>query len=232
MKHRIIGLIIIVLVGSVGLVSAQENLLVNGDLEDGVVDPWVSYMVDLEMVDELVGAAIPDVPYQGSHCLHATVATVGGNFWERWIKPNNNELVFETSKKYAFSAFIKSSQGIFRIRIKPEKSAEGYGSAEVAATDVTFNDPPLSWKVTELGAGFNVYLGTDFDDVNSGDTGALVAQGLEGTTLDTDMWLSEPGLPAWTWPMREWRWIWGQPATGRSSKSMPPTATPETSGAS
>jgi len=139
MKKQTVWLVVVVLVGFLGWnpgpVQGQENLLVNGGLENGVVEPWHSYMVDLEVVTDLVGAAVPDVPYEGAYCLHATVATLPGNYWDRWVKPNDKDLVFESGKKYTFSAFMKSSHGVFRCKVKPERNGTGYGPVEIEITE-------------------------------------------------------------------------------------------------
>ncbi len=110
------------------------NLLANGTFESGTYDPWVVWTgVEVQVVSELAGAAIPDVPAEGSSCLYLSVPTIGGNPWDRWIK--HTGLVFEGGKKYTFSAFMKSSQDPFRMRMKPEYRAEAFGSIEVEVTE-------------------------------------------------------------------------------------------------
>ena len=78
-----------------------ENLLVNGDFETGVVDPWTVYGATLEPVQT--------DPLEGAFCLEATVDAAGANFWDSGIKYTG--LTFQNGKKYTLSAFLKCDQG-------------------------------------------------------------------------------------------------------------------------
>jgi hypothetical protein len=127
--------------GSVWMFSVIDpnnviNLLENGTFENGVSDPWVIWTgVQAEVVSELSGAAVAEGPVEGSFCLHLSVPTVGGNYYDRWIK--HTGLVFQGGMKYTFSAFMKSNQGTFEILMKPENSSDyqGYNSLLVEVTE-------------------------------------------------------------------------------------------------
>ncbi|MFH1716026.1 MAG: LamG-like jellyroll fold domain-containing protein [Planctomycetota bacterium] len=116
---------------------AFVNILANGGLEDGVADPWGTYGdASLEVVQELVDAAVPEAPVEGSSCLHVTVGSAGANFWDAGLQHGGH--VFEAGKSYTLSVWFKSKSGPFQINIKPERAAspwEGYGSQEVTITE-------------------------------------------------------------------------------------------------
>ncbi|MHC4520782.1 MAG: carbohydrate binding domain-containing protein, partial [Planctomycetota bacterium] len=116
---------------------APVNLLANGGFEDGVVDPWGSYGdATIEVVSELVDAAVPDGPIEGDMCLHVTVASAGANFWDAGLQHTGH--VFEAGKNYTLSAYLKAKEGTMDINFKPELAADpwtGYGSQAFTMTD-------------------------------------------------------------------------------------------------
>ncbi len=141
MKNRIVWLTAVLLIGLVGVSTshAQDvvNLLDNGGLEDGVTDPWSTYGdATLEVVTELVGAAVPEDPIEGTYALHVTVNSAGANSWDAGLQ--HAQRVFENGKHYTLSVFMKSKSGDLQIRLKPERGAdpwEGYGEQEFFITE-------------------------------------------------------------------------------------------------
>jgi len=113
------------------------NKLANGGFEDGVIEPWSTYGdVTAEVVQELVDAAVPEAPIEGSSCLHITVNSAGANNWDYGLDQGGH--VFEAGKRYTVSAFLKCNQGTLDIRLKPERGAdpwEGYGAQVFTMTD-------------------------------------------------------------------------------------------------
>jgi len=113
------------------------NILANGGFENGVVEPWSTYGdATAEVVQELVGAAVPDVPIEGSSALHVVVAAAGANFWDSGLQHAGH--VFEAGKQYTLSAFLKCSQGTLDINFKPEIGEDpwtGYGSQAFTMTE-------------------------------------------------------------------------------------------------
>jgi hypothetical protein len=118
--------------------AAFENLAANGGLEDDLTGAgWSTYGdASMEVVHELVDAAVPEGPAEGEHCLHVTVGSAGANFWDAGLQHGGK--VFEAGKSYTLSVWFKSKSGPFNINIKPERGAdpwEGYGSQEVTITE-------------------------------------------------------------------------------------------------
>jgi len=117
--------------------GAPANILANGGFEDGVAEPWSTYGdATMEVVQELVGAAVPEAPIEGGSCLHVVVAAAGANFWDAGLQHAGH--VFEAGKQYTLSAFLKCSQGTLDINFKPELAADpwtGYGSQAFTMTD-------------------------------------------------------------------------------------------------
>jgi len=114
------------------------NILANGGLEDDLTGAgWGTYGdASMEVVTELVDAAVPDVPIEGSNCLHVTVNSAGANFWDAGLQHGGH--VFEAGKSYTLSVWFKSKAGPFQINIKPERAADpwdGYGSQEITITE-------------------------------------------------------------------------------------------------
>ena len=114
-----------------------RNILANGGFEDGVVEPWSTYgNVTSEVVQELVGAAVPEAPIEGGSCLHLVVPEAGANFWDSGLQHAGH--VFEAGKQYTLSAFLKCSQGTLDINFKPELGEDpwtGYGSQAFTMTE-------------------------------------------------------------------------------------------------
>ena len=237
------------------LCNAQENILENGGFEDGVLEPWTTYgNATFEVVTELVGADVPEDPIEGDYCVYINVPNAGTNFWDVWFKYPG--LVFESGKRYTFSAFVKCATGTLQAMFKPELDQApntGYGAEELAITDewqelyvttpnFTANVSPadvvfliayeagefwidgvrfyegtfvptvleikriaqdpvpedgavdvprdimLSWTPGPFAKTHNLYLGTDFDDVNNADTDSslnvLTEQGLMDAIYD------------------------------------------------
>ncbi|MBN2131963.1 MAG: carbohydrate binding domain-containing protein [Sedimentisphaerales bacterium] len=109
------------------------NLLINGGFEDGVLDPW--YLADnagvgatAEVVQELVGAVVPEDPVEGNSCLHVVIPGTGANFWN--IHFSQPGFVFEAGKRYTLSGFFKCKEGTLDVNFKPELAVDpwsGYG---------------------------------------------------------------------------------------------------------
>jgi hypothetical protein len=139
------GLIYVIFVvsvtGFIGLCpgQAQEvvNLLENGGFEDGVVTPWTEYGgATLEVVQQLVGAAVPEDPIEGDYALHVVVPNAGANFWDFGLKHAGH--VFEANKIYTLSAFVKCNEGTLDINFKPEHDGDpwtGYGEQSFTMTE-------------------------------------------------------------------------------------------------
>jgi hypothetical protein len=124
-------------VGTAPAPSGAVNLLVNGGFEDGVLEPWGTYGdVTAEVVQELVGAAVPEPPVEGAFCLYVDVAPGIANFWEAGLQPVGE--VFEAGNRYTISAFLKAKEGTLDINFKPELGADpwtGYGEQMITITD-------------------------------------------------------------------------------------------------
>jgi hypothetical protein len=120
-------------------VNAQEikNLLVNGNFEDGIVDPWTLYgNGKIEVVKDIKKAAIDEKIIEGDFCLHVTVAAKGANFWDTGIQHAKH--VFEAGKVYTLSAYLKSAKGTLQINFKPELGVEpwtAYGDKAFVMTE-------------------------------------------------------------------------------------------------
>jgi hypothetical protein len=116
----------------------SPNLIANGGFEDDLSGaPWSTYGdASMEVVHELVDAAVPEGPIEGDHCLHVTVNSAGANFWDAGLQSSGK--VFEAGKSYTLSIWFKSKSGPFNINMKPERAAspwEGYGSQEITITE-------------------------------------------------------------------------------------------------
>jgi hypothetical protein len=115
-----------------------RNILANGGFEDGVVEPWSTYGdATAEVVQELVGAAVPEAPIEGGSALHIVVGSAGANFWDSGLQ-HAGQGFFEAGKQYTLSAFLKCKEGTLDINFKPERGAdpwEGYGDQVFTMTD-------------------------------------------------------------------------------------------------
>ncbi len=120
-----------------GIIAEPANLLANGGFESGEIAPYGIYgAATSEVVHDCVGAAVPEGPIEGTHCLHIVVAAAGVNSWD--IGMTDGSQSFKAGKKYKFSAWIKTKSGTLDFRMKPERSAdpwEGYNELVATATD-------------------------------------------------------------------------------------------------
>ncbi len=141
MKNRVVWLTAVLFIGFMGFGPSHaqevENLLANGGFEDGDISPWGTYgAVTTEVVQVLVGAAVPEDPIEGRYSLHIEVAEAGVNFWSSGLQHDGH--VFEEGKKYTLSAFLKSKEGTLDINFKPELGQDpwpGYGSQSFTMTE-------------------------------------------------------------------------------------------------
>jgi hypothetical protein len=141
MKTRWLWLIALSLVFTgLGPIYAQGevvNLLPNGDFETGNAGPWNIYgNITFEVVTDCVGAAVPEGPIEGNHCLHLVITKATGGPHESGM--SDGSFVFEKGKKYTFSCFLKCKSGTFQFRMKPEHAAdpwEAYGDQVFVATE-------------------------------------------------------------------------------------------------
>jgi len=129
------------LIGFIGFSPSHaqeiENLLVNGGFEDGVFSPWDTWgNVTTEVVQQLLGAAVPEEPIEGDFCLHVVVPAAIADWWSIGLSPQGE--VFEKGKKYTFSAFLKCSTGELQINFKPELGQDpwtAYGEQSFTMTE-------------------------------------------------------------------------------------------------
>ncbi|KPL20480.1 MAG: hypothetical protein AMJ75_11725, partial [Phycisphaerae bacterium SM1_79] len=141
MRTRVVWLAVVLLIGFVGLGPGHaqeiENLLANGGFEEGVMTPWTTYGgATTEVVQELVGATVPEDPIEGDYCLHIVVPSAGANYWDFGLKHAGH--LFEAGKKYTLSAFLKCNEGTLQISFKPELDQDpwtGYGSQQFTMTE-------------------------------------------------------------------------------------------------
>ncbi|MFC1633276.1 LamG-like jellyroll fold domain-containing protein [Planctomycetota bacterium] len=170
-----------------GFRPPAENLLANGGFEDDLTGaPWSTYGdASLEVVHELVGAAVPEPPIEGEHCLHVTVGSAGANFWDAGLQHGGH--VFEAGKSYTLSAYLKAKEGTMNINFKPELAADpwtGYGSQEFTMTDTwaeyTVNTGVIDANVDPASITFHIaYAPGEFwvDDVRfTEDQGPVVLE--------------------------------------------------------
>ena len=105
------------------------NFLINGDFEDGVMDPWSVY-------GDATAEVVSDEAVEGASSLHITVNSPGANFWDAGLQQAGP--VFQGGKQYTLSAFLKCSEGTLDINFKPELAADpwtGYGDQVFTMTD-------------------------------------------------------------------------------------------------
>jgi len=141
MRIRIFWLSAVLLIGLMGFGTSHaqdvENLLDNGGFESGDMSSWSTYgPVTSEVVQVLVGAAVPEDPIEGRYCLHLEVPEAGVNFWDAGLQHSGH--VFEEGKKYTLSAFVKCNEGELNINFKPELGEDpwtGYGSQSFTMTE-------------------------------------------------------------------------------------------------
>ena len=114
-----------------------SNFLVNGGFEDGVFTPWFRYGdPTVEVVTELLGAAVPEGPAEGKFCLYVDVIPGMANASNVGLTPLGVD--FEAGKKYTISAFLKARKGSLDITFKPQlgrKPWTGYGEKIITIKD-------------------------------------------------------------------------------------------------
>ncbi|UCF15172.1 MAG: carbohydrate binding domain-containing protein, partial [Phycisphaerales bacterium] len=140
MRTRIVWLTTMLIV-FMGFALSQgqevENLLTNPGLEDGTASGWGGYGDNTrEVVQELVGATVPEAPIEGDYCLHVTVGENYENFWDAGLTLWGGG-VFESGKQYTFSFWAKSKEGEREINLKPEQTDTWiqYGEKRITITE-------------------------------------------------------------------------------------------------
>ena len=213
MRTRIIWLTAVLLIGFMGPnpSQAQENILVNGGFEDGVMAPWSTYgPVTTEVVEKLDGAAVSEKPIEGDYALHIVVPEAGANFWDAGLQ--NAGHTFEAGKKYTLSAFLKSKEGDLQINFKPELGEDpwtGYGDQAFTMTEewteFSITTPVFTENVNPATITFHIqYAAGDFwvDSVRwyEGDYVPPVFKSFKATNPDPE----DGALHADTWASLSW----------------------------
>jgi hypothetical protein len=113
------------------------NVLVNGDFETGVQDPWNLYgPATAIVVQDIVDADVPEPVIEGANCLFIEVPAATANFWDIGLQPVGE--IFEKGKKYTVSAFFKTKSGTLDINFKPELAVDpwtGYNDEMITIND-------------------------------------------------------------------------------------------------
>gem|GEM_PF-2017235 len=133
-----------------------------GGFELGVSGPFrFSGNGSIEVVTELVGAAVPEDPVEGAFCLHVTVNAPGTNYWNAQILGEGR--VFQEGKVYTLAAFLKAKEGTFNIRFCPQLAQDpwtGYGQEILTMTDTWaeyhVTTPPMPETVNPARIVFHV----------------------------------------------------------------------------
>ncbi|MCL5280025.1 MAG: carbohydrate binding domain-containing protein, partial [Planctomycetes bacterium] len=141
MRNRVIWVIVALLITLVACGPSQAqpgvNLLTNGGFESGQIGPYGTYgTCTTEVVQNCVGATVPEKPVEGKYCLHVVVPAAGANNWD--VGMTDGSHTFQKGKKYTFACFIKVKSGTLQIRMKPERGAdpwEAYNELVLTATD-------------------------------------------------------------------------------------------------
>ena len=168
MRNRVVWLATVLLIGFIGVGPGHAqvvNILDNGDFETGSMSPWTIYAgatgANGEVVQELVGAAVPEDPIEGDYCLHVMVPEAGENAWAAGLQHSPH--VFETGKLYTLSVFLKCNEGTLSIGLKPELGADpwtGYGAITVTITDewveYTTTTPVMTEDVNPASITFHI----------------------------------------------------------------------------
>ena len=143
---RLMGVLLIVFMGF-GSSRAQENLLVNGGFEDGVMEPWTIIGNSAPATRTIVATDA----IEGKYCLNV-VATLGGEFWASYTGgPGARDLVFDEGGTYTFSGFFKCSTDTLVVNMKLETSA---GNREEQRTMTTeWQEYYITWTFTASGTG-------------------------------------------------------------------------------
>jgi tetratricopeptide (TPR) repeat protein len=115
----------------------------------------------IEVVSELVGAAVPEDPVEGEFCLHVTVNKAGTNYWEAQILDAG--YVFQEGKVYTLAAFLKAKEGTFNINFCPQLPQDpwtSYGAEILTMTDTWaeyhVTTPPMPETVNPARITFHV----------------------------------------------------------------------------
>jgi len=141
MRTQVVWLTAVLLIVFMGFNQSNANILVNGGFEDGVLEPWIPYEqiaagVYTEVVEELVGAVVPEDPIEGNFCLHVVVPTVGYNSWDVGLAHIGH--VFEAGKKYTLSAFLKSKEDTLQVTLNMDLGVDPwtkYGIKTITMTE-------------------------------------------------------------------------------------------------
>jgi len=140
-----------------------ENLLVNGGFEDGDFGSWGSYGgATIEVVTELVGAAVPEDPIEGDYCAYVDLAAATANFWDAGMDPAGE--IFEAGKKYTMSAFLKSKQGELQVNFKHELGQDpwtAYGEQMMTITEewAEYSVTTIVFTADVVPANFTFHIG-------------------------------------------------------------------------
>ena len=132
MRRNTLLLLVFGIVTSRAAAQEGENLLQNFGFESGALAPWFVYgQAEREVVQDLVGAAVPETPVEGDHALRITLENAPGNFWEVGL---GQDSPFEQGKVYTLSVFMKSALGDNTVNLKPEQGCcdfPGFGESQV-----------------------------------------------------------------------------------------------------
>ncbi len=147
MENRVVWLVAALMTGFMtsGSSHAQQitNLIPNGGFETGAMAPWGSYgaLATFTVMNECVGAAVPEGPIEGTYCLNVKVSGAGTNRWDAAVQPaiaSPPGPIFQKGKKYTLSLFLKSKTGTAQVFLAPELNQDpytGYGTLAVTMTD-------------------------------------------------------------------------------------------------
>jgi hypothetical protein len=149
MRTQVVWLTAVLLIVFMGFNPSNANILVNGGFEDGVLGPWSTYDyiasgLYTEVVEELVGAVVPEDPIEGNFCLHVVVPTVGANSWDVGLRHMGH--VFEAGKKYTLSAFLKCNEGTLQVTQNTELEVDPW--TKYGEQYITMTEEWCEWYVT------------------------------------------------------------------------------------
>ena len=140
MRTQVVWLTAVFLIVFMGFNQSNANILVNGGFEDGVLGPWITYDhiaagIYTEVVEELVGAVVPEDPIEGNFCLHVVVPTVGYYSWDVGLRHMGH--VFEAGKKYTLSAFLKCKEGTLQVTLNTELEVDPWTKYGISTQTMT-----------------------------------------------------------------------------------------------
>ena len=152
MRTQVVWLTAVLLIVFMGFNPSHAgptNILDNGGFEDGVLGPWSIYDVTsggvtAEVVQQLVGAAVPEAPIEGGSCLHIVVPTAGAFSWDASLRHTGH--VFEAGKKYTLSAFLKSKEDTLQATLKTELEIDPWTA--YAMKTITMTEDWAEYSVT------------------------------------------------------------------------------------